>query len=181
MRERAFFRERKAELLTRFPAVTGIFIAITGILVLIGWSARSEVVVRVLCGMMATNPVTAVVFVLLGLALWLRSTREPAEDPLKRGLPYVLAAVVAAVGAIKLFQCCTGCAFHIDRLLFSSRLGGGGGLSPNAMAPNTALAFICSGVALLGMDFELRNGIRPAQVFALATGLIALLALMGHS
>src|SRR5262249_1178311 len=51
----------------------------------------------------------------------------------------------------------------------------------NAMAPNTALGFLCSGLALAGMDFELKKGMRPAQFPALASGFIALLALIGYS
>src|ERR1051326_2762095 len=127
------------------------------------------------------NPVTAVVFVLLGVALWLKTTKENSTSQLARNAPYALAAIMALVGAIKLFQCCSAWSFHVDRLLFASRLAATNGEPANAMAPNTALAFICSGLALASMDFELKNGVRPSQFLALVSGFVALLALIGYS
>src|SRR5258706_10234321 len=105
VKERAFFTARKAEWLIGFSAGAGIFIAITAILVLIGWVVGVEGVVRILPGMVAMNPVTAVAFILLGVALWQRSSRSSAQPALKRNLPYVLAGIVALAGVIKLLQC----------------------------------------------------------------------------
>jgi len=51
---------------------------------------------------------------------------------------------------------------------------------PNRMAPNTALCFLLAGAAVLVLDVETRRGRRPAQFLALATGAIALQALLGY-
>ena len=71
-----------------------------------------------------------------------------------------------------------------DQLLFREdlerealRLG-----QPNRMSPNTAAAFVLVGLALALLDVrDPRRGIRPAQLLALAAGLIALLALIGYA
>ena len=53
---------------------------------------------------------------------------------------------------------------------------------PNRMSPNTAAAFVLVGLALTMLDARTRRrGTRPAQLLALATGLIALLALIGYA
>ena len=53
---------------------------------------------------------------------------------------------------------------------------------PNRMSPNTAAAFVLVGLALMLLDARTRRrGVRPAQLLALAAGLIALLALIGYA
>ena len=127
------------------------------------------------------NPITAVAFVCLGFALWERTFPNDRSRNWKRTLAYVLAAIVALIGAMKLLQCLTGWTFQIDRLLFPSRLGATDAQSACQMAPNTAFDFLLCGLAMLMMDFELRDGSRPAQALALIAGLVALLALIGYS
>jgi signal transduction histidine kinase len=181
VKERAFFTGKKADWLVSFSAGAGLFIAISAAIILFAWIFGAMAVVRILPGMVAMNPVTAIAFVLLGCALWLKTARENSSSILAKRAPYVLAAVVAFVGAIKLSQCSVGWWYHVDRLLFPTRLAASDAESPTAMAPNTALAFLCSGLALGFMDFERKNSVRPAQFVALAAGFIALLAVIGYS
>jgi signal transduction histidine kinase len=181
VKERVFLTARKAEGLSRLSAAAGLFVAFMALWVLIGWLAGAKGLVRVMPDMGAMNPVTGVAFLCLGVALWQRSAPGSGNQKLKRNLPYFLAAAAALAGATKLAQSCSGWSFHMDRVLFTSRLGGLNGHPGNEMAPNTALAFVFCGLAILVMDFEFKNGLRPSQFFAIGAGLIALLALIGHS
>jgi PAS domain S-box-containing protein len=69
---------------------------------------------------------------------------------------------------------------RIDQLLFPIGVSGAAGTAPNWMAPNTALCFILSGASLLTLEVETGGGRRPSQIFALAFGVLALLALIGY-
>src|SRR5439155_4288173 len=64
--------------------------------------------------------------------------------------------------------------FGPDKVLFLDKLG------ENVMAPNTALAFVLIGVAIIILDARTADNIHAAQGFILATGCIALLALTGY-
>ena len=57
--------------------------------------------------------------------------------------------------------------FGPDQLLFRARLAG------NVMAPNTAMAFVLVGIAILVYDLRVSDGVHPAQSFLLAAAAIA--------
>jgi signal transduction histidine kinase len=179
VKDRVFFTE--PEWLCRFSRASGAFVAASALLVLLGWLFGVEWLIRILPNDVTMNPMTALGFICLGLALWQKTGKHQAVTNLKRWLPYVLAGSAAIIGAMKLAQCLSGWSFHIDRLLFVSRLASANGASANEMAPNTALDFLLCGLAIILMDFELKKGARPAQALVLIAGLIALLALIGYS
>jgi PAS domain S-box-containing protein len=66
----------------------------------------------------------------------------------------------------------------IDQLLFRDTVST---VNPGRMAPNAALAFLFIGAALAVHDVETRAGTRPAQLLALAAGLVPLQALIGYA
>ena len=57
---------------------------------------------------------------------------------------------------------------------------GQGGI-PNEMAPNSALNFVLMGFSLLLLDVKMRARFWPAQILALAAGLISMVALIGYA
>ena len=181
MKDRAFFTQDEPEWLERFSRLAAAFVAASAALVLAGWVLGAQVLVRILPNMVALNPVTAIAFICVGFALWERIPAKGQPRSWKQKVAFILAALVVLVGTLKLLQCLTGWTFHIDRLLFSSRLAATDAHPASEMAPNTALAFLLCGLAVLTMDFELKDQSRPAQVLALIAGLIALLALIGYS
>ncbi len=142
---------------------------------LVRWALDVEVLKRILPGLVAMNPVTALAFVLAGASLLLVGEG--------RGIVAgrALALVVALVGLLKLVEVFSGWEIGVDRLLFSTELGAAGGGVPNRMAPNTALCFSLVGGALLLIDVRPRRGLPPAQVLALAAGGASLLALIGYA
>src|SRR5689334_16924796 len=63
--------------------------------------------------------------------------------PSRRGIGLVAAAIVVAIGVLRLIGLRSALNLHIDQLLFPHRIG------TNVIAPNTAAAFVLTGTALL--------------------------------
>src|SRR3954449_5761942 len=135
MKEDAFLTKSRAEWLRRFSAGGGLFILIFACVVLIAWAAEVEQqIARILPDSVAMNPVTSVVFILLGASLWLRTTVHKFRGAWNGRLPSLLGGIVALIGLMKLAQCLGGWNFHVDRLLFASRLAAHHGLPASEMA-----------------------------------------------
>jgi prepilin signal peptidase PulO-like enzyme (type II secretory pathway) len=140
------------------PTVASTVTVIVGCLVLVGWILNVDVLKRIVPGLVAMNPTTAVAFILAGVSLWLLRTQ--GADRTTRNIAQACAAVVAIVGLIKLVQLGFGWEFGIDQLLFpeklelEARIAG----TPNRMAPNTALNFFLVGSSLLLLDWQTHRG-----------------------
>jgi PAS domain S-box-containing protein len=173
---------------TRLAAICAI-VAVAAGLVLLGWAADIEPLKRIRPGWVAMNPTTALLFLLAAAALWglrVPSVASVAPNPRilasRRGLAQALAALVALAGAIKLCEHALGWQTGIDQWLFAAELGGDGGRARrNEIAPNTALAFLLAGTALLLLDRGTRPGRRPSEWLAAAVALSALVALLGYA
>ena len=153
--------------LRRLSRVASIIAVVIGLLVLLGWWMNIEALKRILPGLVAMNPTTAVGFILLGIAL---RAKNPA-----------FAIAAAAIGAIKLFSILTGIDLGIDRILFAGRLVGADNGLPNQMAPNTALNFLLQGIALATIDRSLWRIHWPAQFLAVISAMSSLLAMIGYA
>src|ERR1044071_7761132 len=86
-----------------------------GVLVLIGWSANIETLKRIVPGLVAMNPITAIGFILLGASLTLIAHRE--RGPAPHGAPPSPAPAAPAIEFLKFFSSRTILDFHIDQLL----------------------------------------------------------------
>jgi len=158
-----------------------------GILVLSGWFLDNETLKRVVPGLVAMNPVTALLFIACGTSLGLLT--RPGLSRRGRVIANILAACVALVGLLKLAGVMTGWDSGIDRLLFAPQLETTiAGQLPNRMAPNTALNFLLLGAALLRIDAPARGrwGVRggewwPCQWFAILAACASLLAIIGYA
>ena len=157
------------------------FLAIlVGCVVLVGWTLDVGVLERVLPGLVAMNPVSAVGFVLAGVSAWL--LQEERAGRRARRIARACALVVAVVGLLKLLQMLIGWEFGIDQLLFAKKLEAEAASTgfPNRMAPNTALNFFLLGGALFFLDSRTRRRRWPAQYLALAVVGISVPALVGY-
>ncbi|HET6404000.1 MAG TPA: response regulator [Candidatus Thermoplasmatota archaeon] len=147
---------------------------VVALAVLLGWATGNDVLKSVVPGLVAMNPVTALLFVLAGGALalhaWGRTT------PMQHASA-ALAGLVAFVGLAKFVGYITGGDLAIDRILFTSELDRY--TPPNHMAPNTGLAFFCIGAAIV-LAPRGRRSAQTAQVLALVTVTLAALAVVGY-
>ena len=163
-----------------FSQAAGAVAVLVGCLVLAGWTLDVDVLKRMLPGLVAMNPATALAFILAGASLLLL-LNENADQRLRR-IAQGLALAVALIGLLKLVRILFGWDLGIDQLLFREKLESEAAVTgtPNRMAPNTALNFLLLGCALLLLDRRTRRGRWPAQYLALVVTLVSLFAVIGY-
>ncbi|MGV3485022.1 MAG: response regulator, partial [Planctomycetaceae bacterium] len=157
-------------------------------LVLVGWALDIEILKSVIPGMVAMNPGgTAIGFLLSGISLWLLQAPDepPHGQPLsdhrswRRRIAITIAWLIVLLAIVRLLGYERRFDIGPDRWLFPDKLGAYD--IPNRMAPNTALNFVLSGLALAGLNWTWRNGFRPSEAFALLASLVSLLAIIGYA
>src|SRR5688500_13176465 len=134
---------RKLRFLSNVCAYLIIF---TAVLVLTGWFLDIDRLKSIRHDTVAMNPVTAICFLLAGCALYLLQTKRQAKG---KRIANWLASGILAVGLIKLFSLLTNLAIPFDQVLFRGQLWQPGKQVMNSMAPNTAINFTLTGLALL--------------------------------
>jgi PAS domain S-box-containing protein len=174
----ALSSESRLEWIRWIPTIAAVFSIVAGGSVLLGWALSVETLKRVLPGLVAMNPVTALCFIALGVSLWLRRTPAPATRA--RLIGQVAAWVVLAIAVARLATYVAGLDLALDRVLFSASLEQDSAGIPNRMAPNTATLFAVLAVALLLMDYTTKRRWRPTEWLALACASMALLATLGY-
>jgi signal transduction histidine kinase/ActR/RegA family two-component response regulator len=157
------------------PLLGGMTVVALGLLALAGWQFDQPGLKSLVPGRVAMNPLTAVCFVLAGMALILR--RDP-PSPAARTAAVVCAWAVALVASLKIAELLFHADLGLDRLLFRSKLDAY--VPPNRMAPNTAFNFLCAGLALALVDVDAASGRRPSKLLALVPHLLSFLALIGY-
>jgi PAS domain S-box-containing protein len=158
--------------------VAGKVAMVVGLLVLTGWFFDIEILKRVSPRFVAMNPVTAICFVLIGMGFeFLRPTKPPKWA---RAIGVALALLVASVGAVKVGSYLFGWPLRIDALLFGLQPEEVAQRIPNQMAPNTALNFLCVGMALCLID-ALPRRFPVSHILVLFVSATALLAIIGYA
>jgi len=157
------------------PLLAGAAVMLVGLAALAGWQFEQPLLRSFVPGRVAMNPLTAVCFILAGLALVLR--REPLSS-VARWVATACAWAVALVGCVKIAELLLHADLGLDQILFRSKLEGY--VPPNRMAPNTALNFLCAGLALALIDVDAASGRRPFKVLALVPHLFSFLGLIGY-
>ncbi|MET0658583.1 MAG: hypothetical protein ABW110_10570, partial [Steroidobacteraceae bacterium] len=150
---------------------TGAVLFGVGALVLAGWWAHVITLVQLSRGSVAMVPNTACAFVLLGISLL-------NVDP---RVSRACAAAVIAIAILILGQYVFAVDLHIDQLLASIWINDPSPY-PGRMAPQTALCFIASGIAVLLPHTG--YGTRAdslKQLLALIVGAIGIVSVIGYS
>jgi methyl-accepting chemotaxis protein len=137
--------------------------------VLTGWVFGIDVLKRVVPGLVAMNPLSALSFLVAGSGLHVAAGGGKAAR-----IPALCGLGVAAIGAVVLSRYLFGWDAGVDRIFFARSLG------DNLMAPTTAFSFLLSGLALALLDWETPRGARPASPLTVAVLLLALLVLTGY-
>ena len=145
--------------------------ALIGLVVLFGWASGQLTLTRVLPGLTAMNPLTAVALVLLALGV---------GGPMVTWRVRALAAGPVLIGLVKLAQLGFGWKVGVDQLLFEDKLAMLRDVAPNRMAPNTAGALALLGLALILGTLRPARFKFAAQTIAFSIAGLAFFALIGH-
>jgi diguanylate cyclase (GGDEF)-like protein len=165
--------------LRAFARAASIFPIAVGILILIGWWGDIDVLRRIVSGLVAMNPATAIGFIFLGLSL-AAQTRVSVPQRVGQTLLSVPAFAAMSIGLIKIAALVTPWNLGIDQILFHGKLAGSDFGLPNQMAPNTAINFVLLGLALLLIDVRISRW-WPAQFLTILAAMSSVLALMGYA
>lgn len=161
------------------PPVTksaGVVVAIVAAAVMAAWIARTFGWTGLPSWIYRTNPMTAASLGLAATALLLpRTTRASVSRTLK----LALGSSIVAIGGLKLAQLILGQPDGIDLLLFLQTLRSTDGL--HLMAPNTAIALVCLGGALVLSTQKWRQAPLGAQLLACASLAVAMAGLIAYA
>ncbi len=156
--------------------------AAVGSLVLTGWLLDIEILKSVLPGATPMRPLSAVCFILAGLALGRQSNafRRLAGAPWSRRAAQGCAAFTALAGLATLGEVLLGVSFGLDEVLFPQALAAAQLLHPGRMSPATAVAFLLLGTSLLLLGADAVRGSRYVQPLALTVILAGAFFLLGY-
>lgn len=152
----------------------GTAVALLGAAVMVGWHLHIKPLLQIHPSFPLMQFNTALGFLLSGLAcVALQQTRLRLAGG--------LAACVALLGGLTLWQITTGANLHIDQLFMQPYATGKESI-PGRMAPNTALCFLLTGVTIGLLSSPLSAIVRNLfnSVLAPAIMALALIALSGY-
>ena len=158
-----------------------LLIAIIGVavLVLIGWAFSIEFLKHPAPGFVAMNPLAAICFMLLGIALF---TKLRYKTNLRiQQVSLLICIAVAAVAGWKLLAIGTQSKYILDQLLFTQKVSTDvtGGFINN-MAPNTAFCFLMSALAIVFTYRDKRSGILLSQSSNILVLFVAVFSILGY-
>ena len=159
---------------------TSVGLLVLGGLVLVGWAFDLVILTSILPGLVRMKPNTALAFLLTGLLLWL-ALGAPAAPQGRRGgrlVAGLLAVTVGLIGGLTLLEYGFGWDLGIDQLLFRDAVRRVDPPYHGRMAPVTALAFLLTSGALVGL---LSTRAAVAQGLALVVGLVGLVNFIGYT
>src|SRR4051812_17404796 len=162
----------------RLPFVAGVAVAILGALVLASWALALPILRSWIPGGFQMLPMTAVSFLLGGssLAISARARRTATTDAIQQ----TLAALVATLAVLTLYEYIVGSGSRFDLLLFGSQLHETPWGPPGRIAINSAACLLLYALALLVIPHDQRKADLRAQMFAMPALLIALVAIFGY-
>lgn len=172
---------REAVLNARFQTwstAAALIVTTVGTAVLVGWTLDIEFLKRVVPGLRAMNPVTALGFVLCGFSLAL--LRESRLTSRRRLTAQLLGASVFVIGTVKIVSAITGSRFALDHVLFRAAVEASALPGHNDMASSSAIAFVFFGLALVYFGGETRLSHRLSQLSCAVGTVVALVPLIAY-
>jgi PAS domain S-box-containing protein len=156
-----------------------VIIIVLSLLVLTGWMFSIELLKHPAPGFVAMNPLTAICFSVLSLAILAR-LRFTAQAFLQT-IVSISTLLIMILCGWKLVAISSDLHYVVDQLLFSNAVNNDvvGGLG-NSMAPNTAFCFLMVGVAVLFLHSNTRIYHLLSQFATMITLLLAVFSILGY-
>jgi signal transduction histidine kinase len=162
----------------RVPIVAGTIVAIVGVLVFAGWAFNFPIITEWKPGGIPMIPLTALCFTLAGSSLVV--ALRPNQTPTTEGVQQTLAALVATIAVLTIYEYIRGSESGFDLLLFGNQVTRAGWTQPGRIAINSAGSLLLYSLALLFIPHDRRKRDLRAQMFATPALLIALVAILGY-
>jgi signal transduction histidine kinase len=162
----------------RVPFMAGAVVAILGTLVLVGWAADVALVTSSSAAALQMMPLTALCFVLGGGSLTMAV--RPRRTPKTEAIQQTLAAGVATIAALTLYEYLRHSGPGFDTLLFGDTIRRTPSLSGARVAINTAATLLLYSIGLLSIPHDQRHHDYRAQIFASPGILIPMVAIIGY-
>jgi len=166
----------------RYAAALGWVAIAIAALVLVGWAFDITALTKVIPAAAAMKPNTAVAILFLAASLILSAVREPpyraSPDQVRR--TRALALVPLAVGTLTVIEYLTGANLGLDLLLFKDALIAQGGPNPGRISPATSACLALLSIAMLLLDVRSARLRWLGQWPALASIIIAFIAVLGY-
>jgi diguanylate cyclase (GGDEF)-like protein len=170
---------RVAATLRAAARIASLVPVLAGVIALVGWAADVETFKRIVPGLTAMNPTTAIGFLCLG---WSLAVLTQGAAPPLRTAARAFAVVAIVFGASRIVALLGVMDLQLDRLFFREKLALADFGRANQMAPNTAANFVLLGTALIALDRPGGSRLRwSAQFLAVTAAMTSLLALMGYA
>ena len=163
----------------RVPIIAGSAVAILGAIALAAWAMRLSLAITATEGGYPVLPLTGVCFVLAGMSLTLGTL--PNRTPRLDALQQTLAAMVATIAGLTLYEYLRGSGSGFDTLLFGDRIEHQVSVyPPGRIAINSAGSLLLFALALLSISHDQRKHDLRSQMFATPGLFIALVAVLGY-
>jgi len=162
----------------RVPIIAGGTVAILGAAALVGWALNIPAVITPTTGGYPILPLMAVCFVLAGGALTMAARRDRTATI--DAIQQTLAALVATIAGLTLYEYLRGSESGFDLLLFGDKIRQISNHPPGRIAINSAGSLLLFALALLSIPHDQRRQDLRSQMFATPALLIALLAILGY-
>jgi signal transduction histidine kinase len=162
----------------RVPTIAGGTVAILGALALAGWAVGHPLVTTPSIGGYPILPLMALCFVLAGGALTMAG--RPNRTQKTEAIQQTLAALVATIAGLTLYEYLRGSESGFDLLLFGDKLKKVSYYPAGRISINSAGSLLLFALALLSIPHDRRKQDLRAQMFATPALLIALLAILGY-
>lgn len=173
----AYIRKDLVDILRVTSIICGISALCIGLIALVGWYINNELFKSLVPGLPTMKTNAAIAFVLGGAAIVLYQKRV---QPLAMQFVRLFCAIsVSIIGILTLAQYVAGVNLGIDELVFREGLGSLGTISPNRMAPNSAILFSLIGWALVYLENK-HNQVRFSQIVLLLSLVILMPTLIGY-
>src|SRR6267142_1429566 len=165
-------------LFERVPIIAGSVVALLGAVTLIGWALNLSFITKATTGGYPILPLTALCFILAGISLTMAV--RPNRTATTEAIQQTLAALVATIAGLTLYEYLRGSESGFDTLLFGDRLQRVSTYPAGRIALNSAGSLLLLALALLNIPHDQRKHDLRAQMFATPALFIPLLAILGY-
>ncbi|GEM_PF-3250613 len=174
-------KQNKLErIFVRIAVVMALSVACIGLLVLLGWALDISLLKSIGRDYITVKANSAISFIMAGVSI-LMVIGGKAGGIKKYRIGMLLAGLVVLTGVLNVSEYVFRADLGIDQLIFKDPANDLGTVNPGRMAPNSAINFILTGIAILLLDAGDKKIFTLGSICVFITGLISFFALVGYS